>query len=148
MSNAEVFGDRLEIDTLVGLENKRAYLTRSQRQLNDIKGSINAIANYGESNGVAATATPTTDESDAGIENRRTVINYYPQTTTTSPTSTPTPTPTPQSSKTGISPWWLLVPLALALLAIPLIWRLAQPSPTPHQPGEAAQTTIKLGDAP
>jgi hypothetical protein len=143
----EVIQDRLELDNLIGIANKQAYLGRSQQQLNALKADINQTTKPAGSNGVvspalpASSATPATggEEVTGGIENRRTAItnHYYnaPQTApapVANPVVTPTPPPVtkPIPSTTGISPWWLLVPLALALLAAPVIWwALNRPAP-------------------
>lgn len=172
----EIFADRIELDGLSQLAEKRSRQAMVHAQnvagtqaLQSVMTSMaTATANGSTTTTPSASSPADSAYSDAasigddpgGIVNRSPVTtnnyHYYPQTTTTTtpttvtPTPTTTPTPAPTSTKTGISPWWwlLLIPLLLGLGG--LTWYLTKKPTTPATPPPAwtGQTTIKLGDAP
>ncbi len=166
--------DILELSFLSGLQDQRAVLHHERklqaRGMNAIAGNNRPMPAAATSDTTAQTSTAT--EDDQAIHNRCQWVNhnYYqdaPRTETdsenkTRPVIEPQPQPRPARGNRG----WL-VPLLLTLLLLALLgggllvlylsWPRpgvitpsVNPTPTPVviQPGEGANTTIKLQDAP
>ncbi len=140
---SEMFADRLELDSLVGVQNQKSILDQTQANwragIATIKSDIDAMSpttTFASSPSPAASSngtgeTSAEDATGGAIINRSPTTNYhyYQQPSSVAP-ATPVPTPA-VPGKTGLSPWWLVIPAALMLGG--LAWYF-WPKPTPQQP--------------
>ncbi len=127
----EALADRVELDGLVGLANKREILAGAQRRLG-------SLTTQGFTD-VPATATATangqsaaTDDPGAGITNRSPVTNYYlnQQPAATPPATVVTPAAPAQPRR--LWPWLAAIPVTLGLGGLAgYFWPKPAPQPTP-----------------
>ncbi len=157
----EVFADRIELDGLVMLANKRSYLDRAKHQQEHHIATQKAVQDRSVP---AAASTPSSTasatEDDGSIVNRSPTTNYHiyqaGQQPPTQQPSTPQPTPVPQPNPTPATgskmPKWLLPALLVLLLAGGLggvgWWLATRPAspvnPATKNPTYTPDTTIKF----
>ena len=139
----EALADRVELDGLIGIANKRDILAGA-------KARLQGLTTQGFQEVPSAASTPANGSSAVsedpgnGIVNRSPVTNYhlYQQPAPTPPATVVTPpAPTQPSTAKPIWPWLVGIPLALgAGAAAGYFWPKQQPAQPTLTPG-----TSKIG---
>lgn len=157
--------DALEIQLLSQIQAKRAAEMRVQSQqewgLKRMTQAVNRmqIAPVSPAIATAQAADQLEFKAPDGIMNRSPVTNNhyhnYPPASPTvvvepqPPTVIHDPTPVTNPTKSGLSPWWLVLPLAIIIAGSTyLLWPKPKPAPVVQQAQPTLNSTIRWSQVP